>query len=501
MPYDSHAEDASAGDGARRPQNDQAISQRGALRPPTLTSARARLNGKAVSLWVRLTDLVAVMGMAAISAGADRFGRPGLLVLGAALFAILMLHAFETYRFQAKEQLAPHLYRVLGAMGASTLATMAVARLLFPSAEIDTTIVTWAMQVSLIAFASHLGWFLLIRRLRRSGLLTPNLVIVGATPAAEQLIRTALATREAHILGVFDDRKSRAPRNLFGVPLLGSTASLTSHRILPFVDRVIIAVPSEASARIADLLNRLAPIPNPISLLLDPVDKDSAMSRETQDSLLDMPLAHLSGVRFGWAGAIIKRVTDLVVGAFALLVLAPLLAAIAVAIALDSPGPVFFRQRRHGYLNEEVVVWKFRTMRVEMQDDTAKRQVSADDDRITRVGRFLRRTSLDELPQLINVIRGEMSLVGPRPHAIGMLAGGEDASRLMATYAYRHRIKPGLTGWAAVNGSRGPADSAEAIRRRVAYDLEYIERQSFWFDLSIMLRTLPCLLGDKSAVR
>ena len=120
---------------------------------------------------------------------------------------------------------------------------------------------------------------------------------------------------------------------------------------------------------------------------------------------------------------------------------------------------------------------------------------------MTRIGAFLRKTSLDELPQIFNVIRGEMSLVGPRPHAIGMLTDGADASKLVETYAHRHRIRPGLTGWAAVNGSRGPVDTAEAVRRRVALDLQYVEHQSFWLDLAIMLRTVPCLLGDSVTVR
>jgi lipopolysaccharide/colanic/teichoic acid biosynthesis glycosyltransferase len=140
-------------------------------------------------------------------------------------------------------------------------------------------------------------------------------------------------------------------------------------------------------------------------------------------------------------------------------------------------------------------------MRIETQDDRATRQVSADDDRITRVGRFIRRTSLDELPQILNVLKGEMSLVGPRPHAIGMMTGDVESARLVAEYAHRHRMKPGITGWAAIHGSRGPIDTPADVRRRVALDVEYIERQSFWLDLYIMAMTLPCLLGDKDAVR
>ena len=179
----------------------------------------------------------------------------------------------------------------------------------------------------------------------------------------------------------------------------------------------------------------------------------------------------------------------------------PVMAVIAALVRLDSPGPVLFRQRRHGFNNEEILVWKFRSMRTDATDDTGARQVSVDDDRVTRVGRFIRCTSLDELPQLINVLQGRMALVGPRPHPIGMKTAGQDSHRLVAEYAWRHRMKPGITGWAQINGSRGPVHTAEEVRRRVELDVDYIERQSFWLDLYILAMTLPRLLGDGEAVR
>jgi lipopolysaccharide/colanic/teichoic acid biosynthesis glycosyltransferase len=196
-----------------------------------------------------------------------------------------------------------------------------------------------------------------------------------------------------------------------------------------------------------------------------------------------------------------KRVQDIVLGSLMLVAFSPVMLLTALAIKLDSPGPVFFRQRRHGFNNEAIQVWKFRSMYSHMTDHTSAQQVQKKDARVTRVGRFIRKTSLDELPQLFNVIAGEMSLVGPRPHAIGMKTGTEESARLVAEYAWRHRMKPGVTGWAAIKGSRGALDTAEDVRRRVALDIEYIERHSFWFDLYIMLMTGPCLLGDSSATR
>jgi lipopolysaccharide/colanic/teichoic acid biosynthesis glycosyltransferase len=140
-------------------------------------------------------------------------------------------------------------------------------------------------------------------------------------------------------------------------------------------------------------------------------------------------------------------------------------------------------------------------MYTHMTDHTAQQQVTKNDPRVTRIGRFIRKTSIDELPQLLNVLIGEMSLVGPRPHAIGMRTGPDESARLVAEYAWRHRMKPGITGWAAIKGSRGPMDRAEDVVKRIALDVEYIERQSFWLDLYIILMTIPCLLGDNKTVR
>jgi len=214
-----------------------------------------------------------------------------------------------------------------------------------------------------------------------------------------------------------------------------------------------------------------------------------------------MPLAQLAGSRQDPDRAAAKRLQDLVFAAVGLILAAPLMALIALAIRLDSPGPIFFRQRRQGFNNEEIVVWKFRSMNHAPREDRGARQVSYDDERITRVGRFIRRTSLDELPQIWNVLKGEMSLVGPRPHSPTMKTGAVESSRLVAEYAHRHRMKPGLTGWAAIKGSRGPVDTPESVRVRVALDIEYIERQSFWLDLYIMVMTLPCLVGDRQVAR
>ena len=194
-----------------------------------------------------------------------------------------------------------------------------------------------------------------------------------------------------------------------------------------------------------------------------------------------------------------KTIEDRVLATFMLVALLPLLAIIAVAIKLDSRGPVLFKQRRYGFNDNLIQVVKFRTMHTDMVDADAERLTTKGDDRVTRVGRLLRATSLDELPQLLNVLAGDMSLVGPRPHALAAKAGGKPYEQAVQHYASRHRVKPGITGWAQVNGWRGETDTVEKLRKRVEHDLYYIDNWSIWLDLLIIARTAAVPFGDRNA--
>ncbi len=181
-----------------------------------------------------------------------------------------------------------------------------------------------------------------------------------------------------------------------------------------------------------------------------------------------------------------KRLFDLLFGSLALLALTPLILIVAILIKLDGPGPVFFVQRRYGFNQQPFRIIKFRTMRT-LEDGTVVPQTTRDDPRLTGIGRWLRRWNIDEIPQLFNVLTGDMSLVGPRPHA---LSHDHDYERRISLYARRHNVKPGITGWAQINGYRGEIDTEEKIRKRVEYDLVYIDNWSLWFDLKIIARTL-----------
>ncbi len=470
--------------------------RRGPLRPERLQSVRTRISGAGLARLFQFGDAV---GLALASWAATRImPLPEAMWLGAPILALVLLVATGAYAMSSRERSRRRFGRLLISAAAAGGGAGTVCGLIDPTFP-ALGCAAWAAAATVALFISHTAWGAVLGALRRKGLLTPNLIIVGGTPAAERLIRRAMRTRDVNILGIFDDRRDRVGPEVRGVPVLGKTADIIDHRILPFVDRIVITVPAKANARVAQLIERLAPVPNPISLLLEDTDDDT--ESKAVGRIADFDLMQITGSHQRSGYLLAKRALDLVLSIAGLIALAPLMGAVALAIRLDSPGPVFFRQRRHGYMNEEIVVWKFRSMRVETSDFSAARQVSADDDRVTRVGKFIRKTSLDELPQIFNIITGEMSIVGPRPHAIGMLSGGAEASKLVETYAHRHRIKPGLTGWAAVNGSRGPVDTPEEVRERVALDLEYVERQSFWLDIAIILRTAPCLLGDSGAVR
>jgi exopolysaccharide biosynthesis polyprenyl glycosylphosphotransferase len=198
-------------------------------------------------------------------------------------------------------------------------------------------------------------------------------------------------------------------------------------------------------------------------------------------------------------GLVLKSLEDFILGAALTVFFAPLMGFIALAIWIDTPGPVFFKQKRHGYRHREIEVFKFRTMRVDRLDHACAQQTQRGDPRITRVGRLLRKSSLDELPQLLNVVRGEMSLVGPRPHAVNMRTAQKLSHEIVPTYAHRHCVKPGITGWAQINGHRGALDAEEQLVSRVNYDMDYIRKWSVGLDIAILFKTIFHVVDTKNA--
>ena len=338
-------------------------------------------------------------------------------------------------------------------------------------------------------------------RLAREGHFAARTVIVGVS---EQGLKLAAHLNQNHdasvrILGFVEDRKSRLPGHGGGYDyeILGDTKHLIELIRRNEVDQVFLALPWHAKERLRELTFQLAATPVRICLAPDLIGFEFPKHSYTQVAdvptllLFDRPIS-------GWS-YVFKAVEDYVLASLALIFLAPLLLLVALAIKLESPGPVFFKQQRMGFNNKLFEIWKFRTMRTDFADPDCEVQTTRNDSRVTRVGRFLRRSSLDEFAQLFNVLRGDMSLVGPRPHALGTKAEGCLFAEVVDHYVARHKVKPGITGWAQVNGWRGETRTIEDIEKRVEYDLYYIENWSVWFDLVIILKTFVAIFSTKNA--
>ncbi len=320
---------------------------------------------------------------------------------------------------------------------------------------------------------------------RRRGLNTRVLAFVGAGSTAK---RMASQFERSHqmgikIAGVYDDRKlSRL--SLHNLSLIGNSMDVVRDARDGRLDFVYITLPMHAERRIIELVDALADTTASVYVVPDSFIFDLKNARWAEVagmpvvSIFDSPFY---GIQGSW-----KRLEDLALGSLILLLISPLMLMIAIVIKLTSPGPVIFKQRRYGLRGEVVNVWKFRSMTV-CEDGSHVEQAKRGDSRTTPFGRFLRRTSLDELPQFINVLQGHMSIVGPRPHAV---AHNEEYRQLIHGYMLRHKVKPGITGWAQINGWRGETDTLVKMERRIEYDLEYIRNWSLWLDLKIILLTV-----------
>jgi Undecaprenyl-phosphate glucose phosphotransferase len=351
----------------------------------------------------------------------------------------------------------------------------------------------------LIAFRRAL--FLLVRRWTRQGRLDRRAVVVGAGGSGETLVAALAAQRDSdvRVIGVFDDRSDdRSSASCNGIAKLGTVDDLVEFARHTRVDLVIFSLPVSAEARILQMLKKLWVLPLDIRLA---AHSNKLRFRPRSYSYIgNVPVLDIFDRPIADWDVVMKWLFDKIVGSLALICAVPIMLLIAIAIKLDSKGPVFFKQRRYGFNNKFVEIYKFRSMYAEHADATASKLVTKNDPRVTRVGRFIRKTSLDELPQLFNVVfTGNLSLVGPRPHAIHAKAEEHLYDEAVDGYFARHRVKPGITGWAQINGWRGETDSKEKIQRRVEHDLYYIENWSILFDLYIVLRTPFALIRGESA--
>jgi putative colanic acid biosynthesis UDP-glucose lipid carrier transferase len=321
-------------------------------------------------------------------------------------------------------------------------------------------------------------------------------VIAGVTNPGRELAEQ-FATRAwlgVSVLGFFDDRNIDRLGELPASGVKGTLADLPAFAKAQAVEAIFIALPMASQPRILKLLDELRDTTASIYFVPDFFIYDLIQARV--DEVHGVPIVAVCESPFYGVNGLVKRLSDIVLSGAMLTLVAPLLLAIAIGVKLSSPGPAIFRQRRYGLDGKEIIVYKFRTMRV-MEDGSTVPQAQKNDARVTRFGGFLRRTSLDELPQLINVLQGRMSVVGPRPHAI---AHNEMYRKLVSGYMVRHKVRPGITGLAQVSGARGETDTVEKMRRRIEYDLAYLRNWTLALDFEIIVKTLPAVLrGDENA--
>lgn len=327
---------------------------------------------------------------------------------------------------------------------------------------------------------------LLIRQLATAGMLVRNVAIVGASGQAQHLV-SRLRLEDApwkRIVGIFDDRRTRISRDVNGFPVLGSLDDLVRYVRAGKIHDVVITLPWSADERLVSIIGKLRALPVHIYLGSDLIGYHFPRHREQM--LEGVPVLEIASAPLtGWSG-LIKNIEDKVFAVSLVVLLSPFLAMLALAVRLDSPGPILFRQKRYGFNNQEIVVYKFRTMYHNRPKEVGVKQATRNDPRVTRVGRILRATSLDELPQIFNVLQGNMSMVGPRPHAV---EHNEQYAALIGGYHGRHKVKPGITGWAQINGFRGETDTLDKMRARVEHDIFYIENWSLWLDIKIIILT------------
>jgi Undecaprenyl-phosphate glucose phosphotransferase len=334
----------------------------------------------------------------------------------------------------------------------------------------------------------------ILRQLAGMRVFTRHVVIAGSGEQARRLIKALNASRPRFIsvLGVFGDTPKDTWEGGDRYPLLGNFDDLVAYARDHDVDDIIVSLPWSADGQISTLIGHLRQLPVNVYLGSDLIGFQLPF-RSPPDHFGELPVVEVMGRPLAGWGAFQKAALDYVMGPIIAGFLLPVMILVAIAIKLDSRGPVLFRQKRYGFANRAFYIYKFRTMRHDPSPQGRTLQATRNDPRVTRVGRFLRRTSLDELPQLFNVLNGTMSLVGPRPHATDH---DESFSQLVRGYFARQRVRPGITGWAQVNGFRGEMKSLADIEARVRYDIEYVENWSLLFDLRILIRTgLICLTG------
>ncbi len=416
------------------------------------------------------------------------------------LLTIQTFHTAELYRFNNILQPRQHARIIPVICSMIFLAIIAIGFALKISADFSRGwSLAWILSSTSLLMLARYAVKNFVRKAAVAGKLARNIIIYGAGEHGEKLIRQIEKMNEPwnRIVGVFDDRLSRTEPNIAGYPVLGNLNDLLNYGRVNRSDEVLIALPWNSETRILEIVRILTALPANIRLSSEIMGQ--SLLRQSITFKYGIPMLNiLDKPVTGW-GALSKQCLDMGLAGVATLFAMPLMAIIALAIRLESNGPVLFRQKRYGFNNQVIEVYKFRSMYSDMLDADAEKLTTRNDSRVTKVGAFLRRTSLDELPQLLNVLKGEMSVVGPRPHAMKARAAGKLYEDVVDGYAIRHKVKPGMTGWAQVNGWRGSTQTEQDIMGRLEHDFYYINNWSITLDLYIILRTAKVLISGENA--
>lgn len=408
------------------------------------------------------------------------------------LVSITLMNQAGLYRLDPVMRPLFHLDNIAIAFATTFLFLLAAAFSLKISEIFSRTwIVAFGAGAAICTVAARSLFAAVLGKLVDRGVFRRNVVIVGSHEQASRLLGF-LAKTKPRFLTVVNSFVSPPNAPDFVVPNWEQLSDILRKQR---VDDVVLALPWANDEQIVEFVSRFRELPVNVYLASDLVGFRLNL-HQSPDHFGDIPIMEVSGRPFaGWAG-VQKRLLDYALALLFLPLLLPLMILIALAVKLESRGPVFFRQHRYGFANEPFHIWKFRTMRHEAVVPRRTLQATSNDARVTRVGRFLRRSSLDELPQVFNVLNGTMSWVGPRPHAIDH---NEEYSRLIGGYFARHRVKPGITGWAQVHGLRGPTTTVDVMAARVKHDIYYTENWSLFLDIRILLMTLVVAISGRNA--
>ena len=423
------------------------------------------------------------------------------ITLIASLAFAVLAESLGSYDIEAQFSLRLGWRRALLAWTMAALFLITMGFLLKSSENVSRAwAISWFVTGGAALLFTRIVTTMWVRRLKQRGTFNERVAIFGAGPQGVRFAQYVQAHDRLTItlVGIFDDRRpDRLPTEAAGVPVMGNLSALIGMIRDGLIDQVVVALPWAAERRLQDVMARL--VLTPVKVRLAPDLVSFTFAHRPVVILGDVPVMTLFERPISGLSGIAKTIEDKLLTALILAVVSPIMLLAALAVRLDSPGPILFRQPREGFNNKTFHCFKFRTMYHDQLEYKNISQASRDDPRITRVGRFLRRTSIDELPQLFNVLMGDMSLVGPRPHAASTRAGGRLFSDVVQSYAARHKVKPGITGLAQVCGWRGETDTEEKLIKRIEHDLYYIENWSIWLDLYILVRTVWAVLLPRNA--